>query len=253
MSSLAIAAIVFVCVFGSAVLGLYVRSVLPEHHLNEDSLGVVQLGVGLVATLAALVLGLLIASAKTSFDQINDEFTQTATKVVVLDRTLARYGPETKEARELLRVAYASAMDAIFSREGNGLAKLDAPDRLGRLEKFQDLIRDLAPSNDAQRSLQSQALALSGDLAQARWLLIEQGQGSIPTPFLAVLVFWLAIIFAGFGLVGAKNRTVVATLVVCALSVAGSIFLVEEMNRPLEGLMQISSAPARNALRHLGK
>ena len=216
-------------------------------------MGVVKLGAGLIATLAALVLGLLIASAKASFDQINDEFTQTATKVVILDRTLARYGPETREARELLRLAYASAMDAIFSPGGNGLAKLDAPDRLARLEKFQDMIQGLAPRNDAQRLLQSQALALSSDLAQARWLLIEQGQGSISTPFLVVLVFWLAIIFAGFGLVGAKNRTVVATLVVCALSVAGSIFLIEEMNRPLEGLMQISGAPARNALKHLGQ
>jgi hypothetical protein len=145
MSSLAIALIVFICVFASGLLGLFLRSSLPEHHLSEDSLGVVKLGAGLVATLAALVLGLLIASAKASFDQINDEFTQTATKVVVLDRTLARYGRETKDARELLRRAYASAVDAIFSREGNGLAKLDAPERLARLEQFQDMIRDLAP------------------------------------------------------------------------------------------------------------
>ena len=253
MSSLAIALIVFICVFASGLLGLYLRSSLPEHHLSEDSLGVVKLGAGLIATLAALVLGLLIASAKSSFDQINEEFTQTATKVVMLDRTLARYGPETKDARELLRRAYASAMDAMFSREGNGLAKLDAPERLARLEQFQDMIQNLAPRDDKQRSLQSQAQSLSGDLAQARWLLIEQGQGSISTPFLVILVFWLAIIFAGFGLVGAKNRTVVATLVVCALSVAGSIFLIEEMNRPLDGLMQISSAPARNALKHLGQ
>src|SRR6202008_816400 len=134
----------------------------------------------------------------------------TATKVVILDRTLARYGPETKDARELLRRAYASAMGAIFSREGNVLAKLDAPERLARLEQFQDMIRDLAPRDDKQRSLQSQAQSLSGDLAQARWLLIEQGQGSISTPLLVMLVFWLAIIFAVFCLFSAKNRTVVA-------------------------------------------
>lgn len=253
MSSLAIGAIVFVCVFSSGLLGLYLRSSLPDHHLSEDSMGVVKLGAGLIATLAALVLGLLIASAKASFDQINDEFTQTAAKVVMLDRTLVRYGLETKEARELLRRTYASAVEAIFSRGGNGLAKLDSPERLARVEQFQDKLRELAPRNDTQRSLQSQALALSSELTQARWLLIEQGQGSISTPLLVVLVFWLAIIFAGFGLVSANNRTVVATLVVCALSVAGSIFLIEEMNRPLEGLMQISSAPARNALSHLGQ
>jgi hypothetical protein len=84
-------------------------------------------------------------------------------------------------------------------------------------------------------------------------LLIQQGEGSIPTPFLVVLVLWLAILFAGFGLLSARNATVVATLVICALSVSGAIFLIEEMNRPLEGLMKISGAPLRNALDHLGQ
>jgi Protein of unknown function (DUF4239) len=253
MSSLTIALIVFVCVFASGLLGLYLRSSLPDHHLSEDSMGVVKLGAGLIATLAALVLGLLIASAKASFDRINDEFTQTAAKVVMLDRILARYGPETKETREVLRRIYSSAVEQMFSGGGDGLGKLDAPGRLARVEQFQDMLRGLTPRNDAQRSLQSEALAVSSDVAQTRWLLIEQGQGSIPAPLLVVLVLWLAILFAGFGIVSASNRTVVATLAVCALSVSGSIFLIEEMNRPLEGLMQISSAPARNALSHLGQ
>jgi hypothetical protein len=253
MSSLAIASIVFVCVFGSALLGLFLRASLPEHHLSEDSTGVVKLGTGLIATLAALVLGLLIASAKTSFDKIKDEVTQGAVKVVQLDRTLAQYGPETKEARELFRSAVASVTDLLFSGEGSGLAKLDAPERLARVEQMQTKLRELAPRNDVQRSLQAHALELGNELAQMRWLLIAQGEGAIPTPFLVVLVLWLAIIFAGFGLLSAKNPTVVAILVVCALSVSGAIFLIEEMDRPLEGLMKISSAPMRNALAHLGQ
>jgi ABC-type amino acid transport system permease subunit len=251
MSSLAIASIVFVCVFGSALFGLFLRAYLPEHHLREDSTGVVKLGTGLLATLAALVLGLLIASAKTSFDKIKDEVTQAAVKVVQLDRTLAHYGPETKEARDLLRGAVASVIELLFS--GEGQAKLDAPERLARIEQIQAKLRELAPRNDAQRALQSRALELSNELAQMRWLLIVEGEGAIPTPFLVVLVFWLAIIFVGFGLLSAKNATVVAILVVCALSVSGAIFLIEEMDRPLEGLMKISSAPLRNALAHLGQ
>lgn len=122
MSSLAIASIVFVCVFVSALLGLFLRASLPEHHLSEDSTGVVKLGTRLLATLAALVLGLLIASAKTSFDRIKDEITQSAAKLVQLDRVLAHYGPETKEARDLLRSAVASAIELIISEEGSGLA-----------------------------------------------------------------------------------------------------------------------------------
>ena len=253
MSSLAIASIVFVCVFGGALLGLFVRTALPEHHLSEDSTGVVKLGTGLLATLAALVLGLLIASAKTTFDKIKDEVTQGAAKVVQLDRTLALYGPETKEARDLLHGALASAIELLFSGEGSGLAKLGAPERLARMEQIQAMIRELAPRNDAQRSLQSRALELCNEVAQMRWLLIVQGEGSIPTPFLVVLVLWLAIIFAGFGLLSAKNATVVAVLVVCALSVSGAILLIEEMDRPFDGLMKLSSAPLRNALAHLGQ
>ena len=117
MSSLAIASIVFACVFSSGLFGLFVRAFLPNHHLSDDSTGVVKLGTGLIATLAALVLGLLIASAKTSFDKIKDEVTQAAVKIVQLDRALAHYGPETKEARDLLRGAVASAIELSFPRK----------------------------------------------------------------------------------------------------------------------------------------
>ena len=252
MSALAVASIVFVCVFGGGMLGLHLRTFLPEHHLKEDSTGVVKLGTGLIGTLAALVLGLLIASAKSDFDRVGDDIAQTAAKIVLLDRALAGYGPETKEARDLLRRAFASTVELI-SGEGPVLAKLDAAQRLARFEEIQGKLRGLAPRNDAQRSLQSRALELSNDLAQMRWLLIEQGEGSIPTPFLVVLVLWLAIIFAGFGLVSAKNATVVTTFLLCALSVSGSIFLIEELNSPYAGLMKVSSVPLRNALAHLGQ
>jgi len=252
MSAFAVASIVFVCVLGGGMLGLQLRTLLPEHHLKEDSTGVVKLGTGLIGTLAALVLGLLIASAKNNFDRVSDDMAQTAAKIVLLDRTLAGYGPETKEARDLLRRGFASTVELI-SGEGPVLAKLNSAQRLARFEEFQSKLRQLAPRNDAQRSLQSRALELSNDLAQMRWLLIEQGQGSIPKPFLVVLVLWLAIIFAGFGLVSAKNATVVTTFLLCALSVSGSIFLIEELNSPLEGLMKISSAPLTNALSRLGQ
>jgi hypothetical protein len=253
MTAIAIASIVFVCIFGSALLGFFLRTVLPDHHLSEDSMRVVTLGTGLIATMSAVVLGMLIASAKTSFDVINDEVTQTAAKVVLLDRALANYGPETKEARDLLHRAVASAVELSFAEEGSSVAKLDAPERLAGLNQFQDKLWELVPRDHAQRSLQSRAFALSNDLAQMRWLLLAQGEGSIITSFLVVLVLWLAIIFAGFGLYTANNSTVFATLFVCALSVSGAIFMIEELDRPLEGLMQVSSAPLRNALAHLGQ
>jgi hypothetical protein len=253
MTALTIASIVFVCVFGSALLGLLVRSRLPDHHLSDDSTGSVKLGAGLMATLAALVLGLLIASAKVSFDRVSDEFTQTAATVVTLDRTLADYGPEAKDARELLRHAYASTVDHFFSDGRAGMATAGVPERLARFEQVQQNLRALTPRNDNQRLIQSEALALSHGLAQTRWMLIQPGYGAIPLPFLTVLVLWLGILFTGFGLVSANNRTVITTLFVCALSVSGAIFVIEDVAHPLEGLMQISPDPARVVLSQLGR
>jgi hypothetical protein len=253
VSSLVVASIVFVCVFGSGILGLSLRSFLPDHHLSEDSTAIVKLGAGLMATLAALVLGLLIASAKVSFDRLNDEFTETAATVIMLDGTLADYGPEAKDAREALHGTYASAVDLFYSGRGAGKADVDAPESLAHVVQFQQKLRELAPQNDMQRMLQSEALARSHDLANTRWMLIRPGQGAIPTPFMAVLVLWLGILFAGFGLVSANIRTAIATLFVCALSVSGAIFLIEDIAHPLEGLMQISRAPAQIVLSHLGQ
>ena len=253
MGPLGISSIVFVCIFGSAMLGFYLRTVLPDHHLSDDSMRVVTLSTGLMATLAAVVLGLLISSAKTSFDSISDEVTQTASKIVLLDRSLANYGPETKEARDLLYRAVASAIEMIFAEKDSRLAKLAARERLAGMEQFQAKLRELAPRTDAQRSLQSRALELSYELVQMRWLVIAHESDAILPPFLAVLVLWLAIIFVGFGMHTANNAIVLTTLLVCALSVSGAIFLIEELDRPLGGLMQVSSAPLRNALTQLGQ
>lgn len=253
MSSLAIASIVFACVIGSALLGLFLRATLPKHHMGEDSTDVLKAGTDLIATLAAVVLGLLIASASASFDQARGEMLQTAATTVQLDRTLAHYGPETKEARALLREIFASMIEMVFHEKGYQVAKIDSPERRAKLEQLQAMVNELAPRNEAQRSLQSHAVKLLSQVTEMRWLVIFQGEGTLPTPFLVVMVLWLSIIFAGLGLLTTKNATVIMVLVVWALSVAGAIFLIEEMSRPFEGSMRISSAPMRSALSHLGE
>jgi hypothetical protein len=253
MSSLIIASIVFVCVFSSGLVGLFLRASLPPHHLSEDSTGMVKLGTGLLATMAALVLGLLISSAKISFDKVKNDFTLASVKLVQLDRVLAQYGPETREARELMRSVVASAIETISSEGGSHQVKMDNRERLARVEQIQAKFWELNPQNDVQRALKSRVLEFSNEVAQMRWLFFVAGEGAIPTPLLVVLVLWLALIFAGFGLLSAKNATVISVLLVCALSVSSAIFLIEEMDRPFEGLMQISSAPLRSALAHLGQ
>ena len=253
MNPLAISLIVFVCVFTSAIAGIIINSMLPAHHLSKDSKEVIKLSMGLIATLAALVLGLLTSSAKSTFDLSNSELQQSAANSIQLDRALAHYGPETKEARDLLRSVLVFGTELLSSGEASPLGKLNTSERRASMEQIQARLRALAPRSDAQRLLQSRAVQLSNDLAQMRWLAIAQGTGSIPTLFLVVLVLWLTIIFAGFGLSTANNSTVVVVLFACALAVSGAIFLIEEMDRPFDGLMKVSSAPLRNALAHLGQ
>jgi hypothetical protein len=174
---------------------------------------VVKLGSELLATFAAVVLGLLIASAKDSYDKTNDEITQTPTKVAQFDRDLVHYGPETKETRNLLHDAFAFAIEPTFSEKGSE-EKLNNPDRRARVAQLQAKLLELAPRTEPQRSLQANALKLINELAEMHWLVIIQGDGMTPMPSLVMLVLWLAIIFAGFGLVTAKYATVVVILLV---------------------------------------
>ena len=251
MSPTAIGCIVFACIFGGALLGMLLHRILPEHHLSTESKDVIKLGMALTATMSALVLALLVNSAKGSFDTQRNEITQLSANVILLDRVLAHYGPETKEARMLLEQTAAGMIDRIWPESRTGTAEVKPSGAVG--ERFYDKIQELSPQNEGQRSLQAQALKMSVDLGQTRWLLFEQGGSSIPMPFLILLIFWVTIIFLSFGLFAPPNATVIATLFLCALSVSGAIFMILELDRPFGGVIHISSAPMRNALAQLGK
>ncbi|MBI3795553.1 MAG: DUF4239 domain-containing protein [Deltaproteobacteria bacterium] len=249
MSPLAISAIVFACIFGGALLGMVLRPVLPERHKSAETKSLMNLGMGLIATMAAVVLGLLIAAAQSSYGAQLSELQQLSANVVFLDRILGRYGPEAKNVRELLRQAVVRVLAQTWPGEGAQPGQLDV--RGVRPETLYDQIQDLAPQTDVQRSLQTQALGLAVTLGQTRWLMFEQKGSSIPMPFLVVLVFWLALIFLRFGLSAPPNATVVVTLLVCALSLAGALFLILELDQPFAGLIQIPSTPLRAALGRL--
>jgi hypothetical protein len=249
MNSSITAAIVFACLFGAGLLGVRVRAMLPENHLNPDTKDAVKVGMGLVATMAALVLGLLVASTKGAYDTQKNEVTQMAAKIVFLDRVLANYGSETAETRDLLRRSVGSAINRMWP-DRKVAAQLDPGATSG--EAFFNSIQQLSPQNDAQRSLKSQAVQVTTDVGQMRWLLFEQTESSISLPMLIVLIAWLAIIFMSVGLFAPPNATVIVALMLSALSVAGAIFLILELDMPFDGVIQISSAPMRNALNHLG-
>ena len=248
MSALGISLIVFACVFAGAVAGFLLRRSLPEHHLSQDSKNVVQLGTGLIATMAALVLGLLTASAKDKYDVQSDEVKQTAANIVLLDRALARYGPDAGEIRDALRRAVAARVAAWNQGAGplqSGTASVP--------EEMQERIRALPSHDDAQAGLKSRALDLATTIASTRWLVLEQSGSSVSWPFLIVMVFWLTAIFMSFGMMAEPNATIVAVLFVCALSVSIAIFLIFELDQPFRGFIHISSAPLQFALDNLGK
>ena len=223
MSSLELAGITFACIFGGALLGMFVRTVLPENHLSPDSKDVVKVGMGLIATMAALVLGLLTGSAKSSYDTQDGELKQMAANVLLLDRTLAHYGPDTKNIRDQIRRAIEYKLAATWPEDGSA-ARVDTSETTPAVEGIDGGIRALSPQSDVQRGLQSRALEITGNVLQTRWLLFGQQAGNaIQTPLLVVLVFWLAALFASFGLFAPRNATVIAVLCVSALSVAGAI------------------------------
>ncbi len=232
------------------MIGIALRSILPPNNLTADSRDVVKLGMGMVATMAALVLGLLIASAKSSFDMQNTELTEMSSKVVLLDRILAHYGPEAKEARDELRSSVVRALNMVSSKDSATSSQIESS---GNSEALYDKIQNLSPKDDVQRSIQAQASSTLLALGQTRWLMAEQRVNSVSSPLLIVLLFWLTIIFTSFGLFAPRNATVVVSLLVSALSVSGAVFLILEMYSPYAGLIHVSSAPLRTALAHLSK
>jgi membrane-bound ClpP family serine protease len=252
-SALNIALIAFGCIFGGALLGMLLRAVLPGHHLRDDSRDVVKLGAGVIATLAALVLGILVGSAKSSFDAMNDGLKQNGAKIILLDHALAKYGPETKDIRATLRRNIVFAMEMMWPTTKAGATDVAGLERFGGIESVHDKISELSPQTEAQRSLRTEALQLSTEMVQSRWFMVEHAQNVLPMPLFIVLVFWLTTLLFCFGLLAPGNLTTIAILLICALSVSGAIFLILELNHPIEGLIKLSSAPLDKALTIIGK
>jgi hypothetical protein len=248
MNAWLISLVVFAIISGGALLGVVVRPWLSEDHLQPDSRDVVRMATGLIGTLAALVLGLLIASAKGSFDQKTSQVRQLTASVILLDELLAQYGPEAAPARNRLRQSIAPLADRIWREEESPARKLVHFESSAESLAFENELQHLAPADDAQRSLQSRAIAVFTEGAQIRLRLFAQTGGSIPTPFLIILVFWLSAIFASFTLFARTNLVVMASLLLCALSFAGAVFLILELDNPFTGLMGISSTVLRSAL-----
>jgi hypothetical protein len=253
MGSLYLALISFGCIFGGVVVGILLRNLLPVHHLKDESKETIKMGAGLIATMAALVLGLLVGSAKSSFDALNDGVKQAGARLILLDKVLGNFGPETKEVRNDLRLNVVALNELIWPSSSTGKPDMATVEQRRGMEAIQEEIQVLKPATDKQRAMQAQALQITGEMLQSRWMMIEHMQNALPVVFLVVVIFWLTMLHLSFGLLAPRNGTVIAVLLVCALSVSGALFLISEMNHPIDGFIKISNAPLLKALDHLGK
>jgi hypothetical protein len=252
MSPLATSSIVFACLVAGTSSGLLLRTVLPPHQLSEQSKDTIKLTAGLIGTMVALILGLLVASAKSFFDTQSAEMAQMAAQVVVLDRILAHYGPETKRARDLLYSTTGRILEQQWSQSTSNTSSSADP-ASASAESLAELVLQLSPQNDTQRSLHQHAISTMYDLGQRRWLMYEQTVSGLPRPLLTVLVVWLGLLFLSFGLLSPPNATAITSLFLGAMSVAGAILMILEMYSPYHGLIEVSPEPLRAALVHLGR
>jgi hypothetical protein len=242
-----VALVSFCFILAGTLIGVWLRGRLPEHHLSRESESVVKMGVGLLATLSALVLGLLIASAKSSYDTKASEVNQITASIILVDQLLAEYGPDVRRARELLRKGVQGMVGKLWSEENETTASQGFSPIAASLETWR-LVQSLPTQTEAQRNLNAQITDATKSITQLRLLLFAQNGRSIPAPFLMILVFWLAIIFASFSLFGPMNSTVFTFTVLFAASAAGAIFLIYELDSPFTGMLQIPRATMLDAL-----
>jgi hypothetical protein len=241
MDSVATTIVVFVCIFGAVLLGMALRRILPEDHLSADSRDAVKLAMGLVATMAALLLGLLISSAKGSCDAARNDVAQMAAKVAFLDRALQAYGPEAAAVRIRLHAVISESVAQLWPDRDGAQVRM-APDvRAGN--SLYNAILQLSPRDEAQRSLKSSIVATAIETGQMRELLAAHATPSISQPLLVIVVSWLVVIFLGFSVVSPTNLTTGLALLVTTLSVTGAVFLILELDQPFVGLLRISGEP----------
>lgn len=251
MNTTVTALIVFGCLVAAVLLGRFIRKLLPDEHVTSDSRDAIKLAMGLVATMSALVLGLLVSSAKGSYDTERSEVIQMASKISFLGRLLEAYGPEATGARMQLRDLVEEGIRKMWPEEMRRPSSTVPTMQGGKL--LYGAIQRLSAQNDIQTAVKSEALILATDIGQIRSLLAAQSVPSISTAMLVILVMWLVVIFLGFSVLAPPNVTALLALMVSALAVSGAILLILELDQPFGGLIGISSEPMVNALHQFGQ
>ncbi|HEX8047508.1 hypothetical protein [Rhizobium sp.] len=242
------ALVAFAVIFGGGILGLLIGKVMHERHRGDATQKVVQTAMGTVSLVAALVLGLLVATAKDKFDTNNKQTEEFAASLMSLNRELVNYGPDTDAIKSVLRKYAIAKIAANWPGENGPKPAPGDPPAWQLLENIRQDLRAMAPHSEAQRLVMASALETTTDLTKATWLQVAQESDHVPHPFVVVLMVWLCVLFVSFGIFAPRNATVVAALFVCALAIAGAVFLIVDMDEPFNGTITVSPAPMQDAL-----
>lgn len=247
MSAVAIAVVAFGLILLSIAIGLMMRHWLPESHLTGDSKEVIRLATALIGTMAAVVLALLFASTRTSYEATSSSVGRMMTNIIELDHVLQEYGPEGQALRPGLRRDVKHIVEAIWQDDASIQGEAHPDTSAGQMSILNKL-RQLVPATPLQSALQARAVSISGDLQQIRLALLAQPPDSLSRPFVTVLVLWLCFIFLTFSMSSKANTTLVTVLFICAFAASSAIYLILELEQPFDGLMQIPNTALRNAL-----
>lgn len=251
MSSSLAAATVFVLLSAAVILGRMLGSALPERHWGAATHDIVKISLGLIATMAALLLGLLVSSANESHDRISEQLNEMAAKVELLERVLVVYGDETAGARAALRATVRDAIARAWPEDGSPSSELAAYSENGQSILFE--IAALSPQTSLHADLKSKGTTLALELVERRALLRAQTTASVSLPLLVVVIGWLFVIQFGFGAISPSSPTALAALIISAAAVCGAVFLLLELYHPFEGMIRISNAPLLQAMETLAE
>ncbi|QRG07648.1 hypothetical protein EZH22_04430 [Xanthobacter dioxanivorans] len=250
MDALIVAVLVFLGLFGGACAGMWGARRLKEHHLSKETQEAVKLGVGMVAAMASLILGLMTASVKGNFDSTAKDVQQYATYLITLDVALRHYGPDAVPIRAALGDYTRNAIAETWPDSGMP-PKIGSADSEQRLSEVGHLIRALEPRTTDQTELRGEAIERYKSLAALRWVLIEESATQVPPVFIGVIIVWLTLIFLSFGLFAPINGVSLVVFLLCGVSLGGAIFLILEMSTPFDGIIIVAPDAMRKALLHI--
>ena len=253
MSALTFAAFVFIATFVAALLGFQLQRFVPEKYTDDATEGHVKVVLGMLSMLTTVVLGFVTAEAKNSFDNAAKIISDTAVRLVSIDRVLADFGEEAAPVRGRIKQAAKDWIAAVNSTEGDVHSDLRAVQRGDELEDLFDGIKALKPTSDALAKDQARAIDLAAGILHDRWVLTTERAASTPTVFLLVVLGWLALEFFIFGLFASHNVLVVVATFLGSLTVASAMFLVLDLEGPMTGPMRISTKTLERAVAIMGQ